>query len=144
VARRTYKPKSFEGIGGKFKNTYGRMQADTSANIYESMLQSAAFMDLSARQRLLYVYMKAQYYGKRKPGKDYPDMEKLQDDDLFYFSMAMAEEYGLYTRSNHTRFYADIKELERHGFIKTVSNGKKNKKKSIYRFSADWQQWKEG
>ncbi len=130
--KRGYKPKAFESAGG---------DRDTSANIYESMLQSAAFMDLSKNQRLLYLYLKAQYYGKRKPGKDYPDIEQFQGDDLFYFPMSVAEKYGLYTKSNHTAFRNDMKALESHGFIRTVSNGKSTKKKSICQFSGEWRIW---
>ena len=130
--KKEYRPKAFESTGG------GR---DTSANIYESMLLSTAFMDLSKNQRLLYLYLKAQYYGKRKPGRDCPEIEQLQGDDLFYFPMSAAEKYGLYTRSNHTAFRNDMKVLESHGFIKTVSNGKATKKKSIYQFSGAWRVW---
>lgn len=89
----------------------------------------------------MYVYMKAQYYGKRKPQRDYPDIEQFQGDDLFYFPMGTAEKYGLYTRSNHTRFYDDIKALAEHGFIEVVSNGKTHKAKSIYRYSDKWRLW---
>ena len=66
--RKRYMPRFFESTG---------ITNDTSANIYESMLNSAAFQDLTKNQRLLYMYMKAQYYGKRKPGKDFPDEERL-------------------------------------------------------------------
>ena len=131
-AKRSYKPKTFESTG---------ISNDTSANIYESMLKSPAFMDLTKNQRLLYIDMKKQYYGKRKPGKDFPDIEQLQGDDLFYFNLGLAVEYGLYTRSNHKAFYADIKAIEQHGFITTVSNGKNTKSRSIYRYSGSWKAW---
>ena len=101
--RKPYIPRSFESTGEA---------RDTSANIYESMLKSVAYQDLTKNQRLLYVYMKAQYYGKRKPGRDFPDVERLQGDDLFYFNLALAEEYGLYTRKNRGAFYDDIKAIE--------------------------------
>ena len=127
-----YKPKTFESSGEA---------RDTSANIYESMLQSKAFMSLTKNQRLLYIYMKAQYYGKRKPGRDYPEVEQFQGDDLFYFNQSLAVKYGLYTRGNHKSFYDDIKALENHGFIKTVSNGKMTKSKSIYKFVGEWHKW---
>lgn len=132
VKKKTYRPKSFESFG---------KSNDTSANLYESMLLSAAFMDLTPKQRLLYVYMKAQYYGKRKPGKDNPDIENLQGDDLFYFPRTLAEKYNLYTRSNNRQFYNDIKAIEEHGFIKTISSGKATKTKSIYKFVGAWKMW---
>lgn len=130
--RKPYIPRSFESTGEA---------RDTSANIYESMLKSVAYQDLTKNQRLLYVYMKAQYYGKRKPGRDFPDVERLQGDDLFYFNLALAEEYGLYTRKNRGAFYDDIKAIESHGFIRTVSNGRNTKQKSVYEFSGDWKEW---
>ena len=127
-----YKPKAFESDG---------RSNDTSANIYDSMLRSSAFRDLSKNQKVLYLYMKNQYYGVRKPGQDHSDIEELQGDDLFYFNMALAVKYGIYSRSNDRQFYRDIAEIEKHGFIKTVSSGKATRSKSIYRFVGDWQQW---
>ena len=130
--KRPYRPKGFESTG---------KPNDTSANIYNSMLLSPAFLDLTKNQRLLYVCMKDQYYGKRKPGKDYPDIEQLQGDDLFYFNCKTAELYGICTRANHGQLYRDIKALEEHGFIETVSSGKNARKKSIYRYSEKWKSW---
>ena len=131
--KRKYKPKPFESTG---------QSNDTSANIYESMLLSPAFKDLTKNQRLLYVYMKAQYYGKRKPGRDFTDIEALQDDKLFYFNFALAKKYGLYSSDGSKgRFYDDITALEDHGFITTLVNGKSNHRRSIYRYSTDWQEW---
>lgn len=130
--RKKYVPKSFESIGGT---------SDTSANIYESMLNSAAFKELTKNQRLLYIYMKAQYYGKRKPGKDFPDVEHLQGDEMFYFNLSLAEKYGLYSRGNHMQFYNDVKNLQEHGFIQVVSNGRSTKSRSIYKFIGDWKNW---
>lgn len=106
--KKQYIPKSFESTGEP---------RDTSANIYESMLCSAAYQDLTKNQRLLYVYMKAQYYGKRKPGRDNLDIESLQGDDLFYFNPALAVKYGLYASGSRWQFYADIKAVEDHGFF---------------------------
>lgn len=118
------------------------MANDTSANIYESMLTSPAFTDLTKNQRFLYVCMKKQYYGKRKPGRDFPDVERFQGDELFYFNRSLAvDKYKLYKDGGRSEFYADIKALERHGFIETVSSGKETKSRSIYRFSGDWKTW---
>lgn len=130
--RRKYKPKSFESTG---------RSNDTSANIYESMLQSDAYKHLTKNQRLLYMYMKSQYYGKRKPGKDFPDVEQLQGDELFYFNLSLAESYGLYTKNNHKALYNDIRALERHGFIKTIINGAATKTRSVYQLIGDWKFW---
>ena len=102
------------------------------------MLTSAAFTDLTKNQRLLYIYMKAQYYGKRKPSHDFI----MQSDEVFYFNRAIAIEYHLYSDSNRKSFYDDIKAIEQHGFIRTISNGKAAKQRNIYQFVSDWKQWK--
>lgn len=130
--KKVYKPKDFESTG---------TPNDTSANIYGSMLESSAFKDLSKNQRLLYIYMKKQYYGSRKPERDFPDMEQFKGEDLFYFNLALAVKYGLYSKSNDRQFYNDVAAIERHGFIKTVSSGKATKTRSIFRFSGEWKYW---
>ena len=130
--RNKFKPGSFESTGVK---------RDTSANLYDSMLHHVAFTTLKTRQKILYVYIKAQLYGKRKPRHDYPDIEQLQDDLTFYYNHAAAVSDGLYTQSNHGDFYRDMQELEKRGFIEKISSGQAQRKKNIYRFSNKWQQW---
>ena len=127
-----YIPRAFESTG---------VSNDTSANIYESMLQSEAFKNLATKQQMLYVCMKSQYYGKRKPRQDYRDIKELQDDSVFYFSISTAEKYGLYTRSNSGRLYKDIDVLVSHGFIEVISKGKNQHEKTIYKFSGRWKMW---
>jgi hypothetical protein len=83
--------------------------------------------------------MKKQYYGVRKPGKDFPTIEDLQDEKMFYFNLALAEKYNLYSRKNRGAFYKDIHALEEYGFIQCIANGRSTKKRSIYIFSDDWQ-----
>ena len=133
--KKAYAPKSFESAGA---------QNDSFLMIYESMLTSAAFKDMTKNQRLLYVCMKAQYYGKRKPAKDYPGIEKMQGQELFYFNRTLAvEKYNLYSDSNRKSFYDDIKAIERHGFIKTISSGKATKSRTVYQFTSDWRTWRD-
>ena len=127
--KRKYRPKPFESTG---------KSNDTSANIYESMLTHPAFLGLTKNQRFLYLCMKAQYYGKRKPGKDHPEIPELQADEFFYFSRLDAVKYGITKGNGNTEFYKDVDALERAGFIETVVNGRATKKKSIYRFSDKW------
>lgn len=122
----------------------GSRKVDTSANIYESMLTSAAFTFLTDRQKMLYVCCKAQYYGKRKPERDYPDVEQLQGEDLFYLNWAAVQRYGLYKPSMHPNFYRDMKALCDIGFIEKVASGAGQRRKSIYRFSDGWQVWEPG
>ena len=136
--KKTYEPKAFESRnrGRTFVNQRGKNQADTSANIYESMLQSEAFKSLKKGQKVLYLYCKAQYYGKRKPSKDYK--EQYQDDSCFYMNWGKALDYGLYPESSSKNFYSDMKALEEKGFIKKLKSGKDHKEKNVYQFVDDW------
>ena len=139
----TYKPRSFESrnCGGSFINQRGKNQAETSANIFESMLQSPAFKSLTAKQQILYVYCKSQYYGKRKPAKDYEKKGLYQDQAHFYFNWQLALDYDLYTEKSHSGFYKDMKALMQKGFFELVKSGKEHKTKNIYKFSDKWQEW---
>ena len=62
-----YLKKSFESSGAS---------SDTSANIYCSMINSAAWLDLTASQKVLYVTCKAQYYAEKK--------KPIQDDNTTF------------------------------------------------------------
>lgn len=142
MRKKKYHPKAFESLGDIYTDAGGHKRTDTSANLYESMLTSDAWKDLSFRQRALYTACKAQYYGKRKPEKDFPEVPGVQGDDCFYMNAAAVEKYGIYTKNMHREFYGDLKALCGHGFITCVSNGRANKSRSIYRFSSSWAAWK--
>lgn len=115
--KKKYVPKSFESSKA----------GDVSANIYASMMQSRAWGNLTNNARVLYLYMKLQYYGQ----KTIPDREQ----ECFYFNKALVtKNYQLYTNVN--QFYKDKKMLIDNGFIETVENGKNTRTKSIYRFSS--------
>lgn len=127
----SYKPKPFESTG---------RSNDTSANIYDSMLESSAFKDLSYRQQLLYVYMKARYYGHKHPIKD--------DSTTFTFNQGLWIKdknhsykggYKLYSHKAH--FYRDRDALVNHGFIEIVENNKNQRESNVYRFSDKWRTW---
>lgn len=121
--KKPYQKKSFESTGAA---------SDTSANIYMSMRLSAAWKELTAKQRDLYSCCKAQYYAeKRKP-----------NDNQLAFTMNQAkwcDLYALYTVSNHRMFYRDMSALIEKGFIVCVECGKATRTKSIYAFSDKWQ-----
>ncbi len=142
MRRSNYKPKNFESLGERYVDANGKIRADTSANLYESLLTSQAFKDLNSKQQVLYVYCKSQYYGHRKPEKDFKDIDEVKGTDRFYLPWKAVQEYGLYTSTSHSNFYKDMIELERHGLIEKVSSGKSQHTKSIYKFSANWQKWK--
>lgn len=141
--RKRWTARPFESVGQRFTDPItGATRADTSANLYESMMLHPAFQDLTNRQKLLYLICKSQFFGHRKPEKDFPDVEQVAGDDCFYLNLGAVTRYGLYTRNMRGKFYADMKELERHGFIKTVSSGRPTKSKSVYKFLPDWKYWK--
>lgn len=115
--RKKYVPKRFESKGEKFIDENGKLRADTSANIYESLLLSDSFRDLSDRQKMLYIVAKSQYYGHRKPEKDYPEIELFQGADVFYLNWNAVKRYGLYKDSMHSNFYRDMAALIEHGLL---------------------------
>lgn len=118
--RKQYIPRAWESVKG----------SKTSANIYVSMINSTAWMMLSKNARLLYVYMKAQYYG----AKNLP--EHPETDFVFNWAL-VSKTYKLY--KNHARFEKDRDMLIKYGFIELIENGKNTRTKSIYRFSDKWQ-----
>lgn len=118
--RKQYIPKAWESVNGN----------KLSANIYISMMQSSAWMKLSKNARLLYLYMKAQYYG----AKNIP--EHPNTDFVFNWAL-VSKTYKLYT--NYTGFERDRNMLITNGFIELIENGKNTRTKSIYRFSDKWQ-----
>lgn len=128
-----YIPKSYESAGTK----------DTFAMIFDSMLEHPAFMSLTPRQKILYIYCKMQKNRstRLKPKYDYKEYDLYQDEKYFYMNKALAFKYGLYKESMSGEFYRDIHALEEKGFIKCVGKGGGDgKTKSIYSFSDKWRE----
>lgn len=121
--KRQYQKKPFESTG---------VSSDTSANIYMSMLTSEAFMSLTASQRVLYLYCKAQHYGEKK---------KDSDDQFTMNRFKWQEKYGLYKKGNEKGFYRDMNRLIEVGLIDCVFCGADSRTKSVYRFSERWQKY---
>ena len=123
MARRNkgkYKPKPFESKGDNL-----------SANIYASMMQSRAWENLTNNARVVYVYMKLQYYGQ-KPIQGHPPHH-------FYMNQATLQKtYKLYT--NMKQFRKDRQMLIDNGFIEVVESGRFTRTKNIYKLSDKWQQ----
>jgi len=143
--RKENPPRAFESMGGKtFINPRGKNQTDTFARVYTSMLLSPAYQSLNFRQRHLYTCMKDQFFGKRKPCKDYEKQGLYQDnkDEYFYFNWQLALDYGLYTPKSNSNFYKDVDVLIQHGFIEKVKSGQGHKTKNVYRYSDQWKKWK--
>lgn len=123
--KKKFKPYTFEKIGN----------ANLSAVLFATMLQSNAYLDLSPNAMKLYTYMKLQLYGqKEKPqGKQ----------DCFVFNKAMyTKTYPLF--KNGEQFTKYCHELIKNGFIEEIENGHTTRTKSIYRFSDKWQAWTPG
>ena len=124
--RKKYQKKLFESTGESY---------DVSANIYLSMIKSEAWLSLTKNQRLLYVYLKMQYYSqKRKPNKE--------NKEMFFFNQTKwLNEYQLYSLGNKKSFYNDMEQLIIKGFIDCVSSGKTTREKNIYQYSSRWQDY---
>ena len=95
------------------------------------MMQSKAWGALTNNARVLYLYMKLQYYGQKQI--------EGRGEDCFYFNKGLyCETYHLY--SNTRQFRKDRDLLIQLGFIECIENGKTTRTKSIYKFSNRWQQ----
>lgn len=131
--KQKYARKLYESDGGVH---------DTYTMIFTSMLKSEAFKDLTSKEKVVYVCMKLQTVGTKKPRNDYPNIPDLQYEECIYFPLSLAEEFGLYSRNSRKEFYSTIESLESHGFIKKISSGRNTRQKSIYKLSSDWIRWK--
>lgn len=137
----------------KFTNRNGKKETDSTANLAYSMLISPAFKDLTARQRMLYLYAKAQFYSARsRPRDDFkeiPEFKEWEGRKYFYLNQRlMCDIYGLYTKGN-TNLYKDIAALISHGFIERYTQGGRtgkggNHMRSIYTYSEKWKEWEQG
>ncbi len=136
ATKKKYKPKAFESKG---------TSSDVSANIYQSMIMSDAWNDLTKNQRLLYVYCKSCYYGQKDPYKKslFKDIGmEIPNDVQPFFSLtegSVKNYWKLYTNVNS--FYADRDALIMHGFIRVVADGHTVRKANIYQFSSKWRQF---
>ena len=134
--RQKYTPHSYES---------GKPGGDPFAALYRSLLLSDAFTSLSKGAKILYVYCALHIHnaGRIRPGKDFPNIPELQGDDVFYLNRALVcERYRLYNPTNGKSFYSDVAELLEHGLIERISNGKEQKRKSVYKMSNLWKRWK--
>ena len=143
--KKIYKFEPFEATsgvgrtaGGSQKLIYidqqGRGQRETSTQIAYSMLVSPAFKDLTARQRMLYIYAKSQFYGARdRPCNTYPDVEEYQQHrGMMHFYLnhnLLSGVFGLYSKDNHRCLYNDIKK-QPHYLVKPKKQKKSQKNKN--------------
>lgn len=142
MAKKKYQAHPFESAGGYRSRNSDKLKDDVSANLYESMLRSQAYMDLTDKQKVLYSYCKLQFFGKRKPQRDFPEVEQFKGEDRFYMNVSLAiEEYGLYPKGSSSNFYRDMAALIEHGFIDRVSSGQSHRQKTVYAYSDRWKKW---
>ena len=134
----------------EYKDEQGRTQTETITQLMYSMLMSAAWQDLTSRQRDLYLIAKTQFFAARsRPAKDYPEIDNLQGyngRECFYLNKRLVTKvYKIYPESNDRDLVADRKALVEHGFIELVLQGESNKGRhfrSIYKYSDKWKEWK--
>lgn len=111
------------------------------------MMESEAWSKLKPRAISLYLKMRTHYKGDTVRGevaRKYPDVETLQRNDLFFFTMGEAFKIGIYGRAtmNKKAFYEDIAALVEYGFIQIYSEGNRGMM-TIYQFSGAWKTWTE-
>lgn len=141
-----YIPKSFESHPNFLpKKRNGNNATDVSANIYISMLMSKAWHNLTGKQKELYLYCKAQYYGEKKTNAEHLTIqekeEKTNVNTDMRFTMNKSkwcDIYGIYSESGKRHFYKDMQALIDNGFVEILQNGKTNRTKNIYIFSDKW------
>lgn len=122
---RSYEKKAFESLC---------TSSDTSANIYESMITSPAWLELTATQKVLYLTCKSQYYAeKQKPNNN--------GSQFTMNKYKWCNKYKLYTNSNSAGFYRDMTALIEKGFIICVECGAYTRTKNIYQFSDKWRNY---
>jgi hypothetical protein len=146
--KETYIPKTFESERSFLTpKKDGSKATDVSANIYISMLQSMAWHKLTGKQKELYLYCKAQYYGEKKSKKEHLTEDENNCGENIDISKRFTmnkskwcEIYGIYSSNGQRHFYADMKALIENGFIKVIQNGKSNRTKNIYEYSDKWRE----
>lgn len=118
----------------------GPHDKDGYVGIYRSMTGSPAWQALTGDQVKLYIFCREQIAARQKPGNDFPMYAAYQGNEVFYMNWKKVQFMGLYGTSMR-RFYRDMAALCELGFIDCLFNGKKYRKKSVYRFSDKWQKY---
>lgn len=136
--RSKFAPRSFESAG--YYKSGDNVRGDVSANIFQSMLISAAWEDLTKNQQLLYVYCKSCLFEQKQKPAEIPGDVKA--DECFYFHKSIwCDKFHLYRENNQAAFIKDMQALIYHGFVACVSDGSVTRQKTIYRYSAMWRKW---
>ena len=121
--RRDYTPKGYESA---------KPGADGYAAIYNTMITSAAWADLSPQACKLYVAMKAAHFSSK------PD----DVQEHFYFCAEQwANVYHLWPRTSEKSFFKFRDELIEHGFIRCVEDNQHRHMMNVYGLSDKWKTW---
>ena len=119
-SNKDFKPAIFETNDTNFAHS----------RIYVSMLESVAWGNLTNNARVLYLYMKSQFYRK-------DCIEGFSSKEYFYFNQGMWQgKYNLYKNKN--QFYKDRDLLIANGFIEIAVQGRNTRTKMVYKFSDQW------
>lgn len=134
-----------------------KRQRDTTAStkdndkfimLYNSLLTSKAYQELTPTAKVVYLYCRNQASCERGRANLYKYAEReaeiFQDNNLIakymsgkYFTMPekhTKEVYGM-AKSNMKRY---LDELIKHGFIKRIKSNEKTWKQNLYCFSDEW------
>ena len=104
--------------------------------IFNDLLDSPAFHDLSASAKTLYLYCQRETHG------DAMRDSGTQDGRLFYMNRALrCKVHDLYPLSDTRAFERDMAQLVSHGFVDCLKSGLDTRTKSLYRLSARWCDW---
>lgn len=117
-------------------------RVDSMVGITMCMLSHPAFKDLKPRQRLLYLYAKAQYKGmvdRNDFEKAYPQY-KGHKEYVYLNSYQMINVFEMYTKHTARELYKDITVLTEHGFLVPVGYDEKSQR-IIYKLIGEWQNW---
>lgn len=127
--KQTFKPDYYASKCGKH---------ETFATVYDSMLKSEQFKNLSLSAKFLFLLCRNQLTSRAgretlyNHGKEF---EILYPDSCFVFPAKHQREYGLNDCSNVTK---GLKELENAGFIRKYECNKHCWKVNVYQFATDW------
>ncbi len=108
--------------------------------VYDDLLDSASFHDLTARQVRLYLYCVRESHGAAM--RDNAKNGGTGDQRLFYMNQSLRTDvHELYPKSDTRGFERDMQSLIEHGFVDCVKSGYAGREKSVYRLSARWHEW---
>ncbi len=119
-----------------------RERKDSVAGVTMCMLSHPAFKDLKPRQRLLYLYAKAQYkqMAERKEFEEKYPQYKGHPEYIYLNNKLMVDVFEMYSKHTVRELYSDIKVLTEHGFIVPVGYDEESQR-IIYKLIAEWQEW---